>query len=200
MTTQFNKHLSTAYETVFGTACPRILVETSGWRIPLDPRMTVVGEYYSPDNVLRSICHGIKEGDPDAISEAAVLMSDLVSPGDTLVPVPSRHGYATTTLELARRISGIAGCAVADILGGADRRSLYELKKELPPGQFPSGDILGMRLKGDPPENPVIVDNVIATGTTAKAALDTLPGSRLIALAYASSYHPDWNIPKNFRA
>lgn len=161
-----------------------------------DGDISVVGEYYTQDNILRSLCHGIKDGNADDIARAARLMAKLVRPGDTLVPIPSRTGVATTAKLLAEAISKITGAPVADILKGASRKSMYEMKKG---GTIPGEEFLGLRLEGEPPENTVFVDNVVATGTTARAALRLVPGSRLIALANASTHQPDWNIPVDFR-
>lgn len=158
--------------------------------------ISVVGEYYTQDNILRSLCHGIKDGNAGDIARAARLMAKLVRPGDTLVPIPSRTGVATTAKLLAEAISKITGAPVADILKGASRKSMYEMKKG---GTIPGEEFLGLRLEGEPPENTVFVDNVVASGTTARAALRLVPGSRLIALANASTHQPDWNIPVGFR-
>lgn len=161
-----------------------------------DGGISVVGEYYTQDNILRSLCHGIKDGNAGDIARAARLMAKLVRPGDTLVPIPSRTGVATTAKLLAEAISKITGAPVADILKGASRKSMYEMKKG---GTIPGEEFLGLRLEGEPPENTVFVDNVVATGTTARAALRLVPGSRLIALANASTHQPGWNIPVGFR-
>lgn len=161
-----------------------------------DGDISVVGEYYTQDNILRSLCHGIKDGNADDIARAARLMAKLVRPGDTLVPIPSRTGVATTAKLLAEAISKVTGAPVADILKGASRKSMYEMKKG---GTIPGEEFLGLRLEGEPPDNTVFVDNVVATGTTARAALRLVPGSRLIALANASTHQPDWNIPVDFR-
>lgn len=161
-----------------------------------DGDISVVGEYYTQDNILRSLCHGIKDGNADDIARAARLMAKLVRPGDTLVPIPSRTGVATTAKLLAEAISKITGAPVADILKGASRKSMYEMKKG---GTIPGEEFLGLHIEGEPPENTVFVDNVVATGTTARAALRLVPGSRLIALANDSTHQPDWNIPVDFR-
>lgn len=161
-----------------------------------DGDISVVGEYYTQDNILRSLCHGIKDGNADDIARAARLMAKLVRPGDTLVPIPSRTGVATTAKLLAEAISKVTGAPVVDILKGASRKSMYEMKKG---GTIPGEEFLGLRLEGEPPENTVFVDNVVATGTTARAALRLVPGSRLIALANASTHQPNWNIPVDFR-
>lgn len=52
--------------------------EIAAIRHGFEGRMSAAGEYYAPDNVLRSICHGIKEGDRKSIVRAASLMKDLV--------------------------------------------------------------------------------------------------------------------------
>lgn len=154
-------------------------------------RFGFVGEYYSDDNRLRSLAHGIKNGDMSAIEESARLMAPLVERGSVLIPIPSRTGRATNTLLLAKAIAEMTGSDVFDILRGEPRQSLYTLKRS---GRCPSRKYLGFFLESEPPEysNVYFIDNVIATGTTARAALDLIPDAKVIALARDSSAEPNF--------
>jgi len=142
--------------------------------------VVTVGDY-SGD--LRELAHLVKAGDPEGIYLAGELMSEIVSDGSILVPVPSREGYATTTLNLCESIvKHNPSCQVYDVLKGASRESLYELKKQ---GKTLTEDELGLTLYGDLPEgSPVyLVDNVVATGATGLAAHKVIPNSILVAIA-----------------
>lgn len=111
-------------------------------------------------------------------------MAPLVPPDAVLVPVPGRTGRATVARRLAEAIAGRTGAPVADVLRGRKRESLYDLKRR---GIAPSPDALGLRRVGELPagRTPVLVDNVMATGTTAAAALAALPGGKVLVHSVA---------------
>jgi hypothetical protein len=119
----------------------------------------------------REVAHGIRKGNPMAIAAAARALAPLVGPGDTLVPMPGARGLATYTAKLADAIAAISGSTVDQALNGVKRESLYELKKS---GGDPASVDLGLEFSADmlkPGTRVVIVDNVLATGTTARAAI-----------------------------
>ena len=173
---------SGAYRCIFGEEMPETLMEG----ISADSRCTYCHEYYTGD--AREICHAAKEGDLEAIMRMAREMSRYVSPGDTLVPIPSHTGRATMTLELAKQIAWNSGARVEDVLTGNSRKSLYDLKREgvsIPEGFF------GLRLVRPVEGRIWLVDNVVATGSTAREALKLLPGARVLAYAMDSGrYRP----------
>lgn len=138
------------------------------------------GEYYDASGLYREISHGLKNGDDNAIEIASRQMAKLVPPDSILVPVPSHTGNAECTLKLANAIARITGSEVVDALKGKSRRSLYEMKKN---GERIDSDYLGFHLDRKLPEgkNIVFVDNVIATGTTANAALATVETGSIIS-------------------
>jgi len=165
---------SGAYRCIFGEEMPDSLVEG----ISADSRCTYCHEYYTGD--ARELCHAAKDGDIDAIMRMAREMCRYVSPEDILVPVPSHTGRATMTLELAKQIAWNSGARVEDVLVGSSRKSLYELKKEgveVPEGFF------GLRLVRPVEGRIWLVDNVVATGSTAREALKLLPGAHVLAYA-----------------
>lgn len=140
----------------------------------------LVAGYYQ-DLELNTLAKKIKDGDGLAIGLAAEKMSPLVKKGDILVPVPSHNGRAEYTLTLSRQIAALTGAVVMDALAGEKRESSYLLKKK---GIMSQAEDLGFRLMGEIPEGHVlVVDNVIASGNTARAAVDIIPGATVLALA-----------------
>lgn len=139
-----------------------------------------VGEY---SGELRDLAHGIKDGNQEDIDTSGEMMSNIIPDGSVLVPVPSRGGDATTTLKLAKAIvKHSPSCSIKDILKGASRRSLYDLKKE---SKTLSEEEFGFFLTEELPKDLVVylIDNVIASGSTGLAASKVVPNSVLVALA-----------------
>ena len=142
-------------------------------------KCAVVGYYQ--DLELNALAKKIKDGDEKAIRQAAEKMSLLVKNGDILVPVPSHNGRAGYTLDLSRQIAALSGAVVMDVLAGEKRESCYLLKKK---GIMLQAGDLGFQLIGEKPEGNVrVVDNVIASGNTARAAVDVISGATVLALA-----------------
>lgn len=80
-------------------------------------------------------------------------------------------------------MSMITGLPVADILYSQARDSFYELKKNQ--HSVPSLDFFGLRLMATLSKGvqPIIVDNVIATGWTMASAKSIIPSAIPCALA-----------------
>ncbi len=138
--------------------------------------------YHTPG--ARALALGIKAGDGSAIARAGEEMARLVPPHAVLVPIPGHTGTATTARLLAEEIASRVGAPVADVLRGAPRVALYELKRR---GVKPSPSTLGLRREGELPPGlaPVLIDNVLATGTTAAAALGVVPGAQVLVHSVA---------------
>ena len=130
-----------------------------------------------------SIAKRIKEGNPDAITEAAYQMSIRIPRGSILVPMPSHNGDATYTVKLAETIAMATDSEVMDVLKGKARMSVYEAKQK---GIQLRSDELGMYVTEELPKgrNVVIIDNVIDKGTTALAAVSAVKGASVVAYAY----------------
>lgn len=109
-----------------------------------------------------------------AIRIAASSMARLLPKDCVLVPIPSHRGYATDTLLLAREIGKMAKKEVADILRGFDRTSSYEAKKNGEKVDF------GFYMTHKPDKPIVYIDNVIASGATARAAYEVHRGLFLV--------------------
>ena len=76
------------------------------------------------------------------------------------------------------------------MLEGDNRESRFKAKQTGRKGL--NSDQLGLRTKGEIPasKTPVIVDNVVATGTTAKAAVQALGKGVVLGYAYGSNSNP----------
>lgn len=136
-----------------------------------------VADYYRTPGA-KDLAHRVKNGDPDAIKQMAAEMAVKVPGNAVLIPIPSSTGQATATKALAEEISRIMGAPVADVLSGRTRPKLYDLKEH---GKILRPEEFGYKLKADlPPGVPVLVDNVLATGTTANAAEMAIPGAKVL--------------------
>lgn len=147
-------------------------------------RCHVVGEYYDIPK-LRTLAKDLKAGKPEAVQTAAKVMAPLVPQNAVLVPIPSHKGRAQETLALVQALSNLTGTRVRDIIVGNDRESSYDLKKK---GVILSEEDMGFKLKEPFPdgENCFLVDNVVATGNTARAVAKLLPEAQVLALAVDS--------------
>lgn len=101
-----------------------------------------------------------------------ILKEEFSSNRYSLVPIPQHTGFADYTLALCRRIAERTHAEVLDILRCRPRESFYWAKKE---GRDISSEI-EFFTTGDIPDGKtvILVDNVVATGTTANAARKAL--------------------------
>lgn len=145
----------------------------SGLQVRKGLEILALGDY----SAYRDICHKVKTSYRPFLREAAGMMADLLTvPSDgVLIPMPSHLGYATDTLDLCKELSSLTGLPVMDILHGDMRESIHNLKSLT--GEIPTDISLGFRLTRDVPSglSPLVVDNVIGTGFTMKAALALIP-------------------------
>jgi hypothetical protein len=175
--------METAFECAAKILLGNSLMETT---FSPDSRCIYMHEYYT-DGV-PEICHAAKDGDAGAIHKMAEEMAKDLRGDEILVPVPSRSGIATITRRLADEISKLSGCKVENVLRGPTRESLYELKKN---GQAITPEMLGLQASHIPEGRVMLVDNVVATGTTARAAMKAIPGAWMLAYAMDSgAYKP----------
>lgn len=130
--------------------------------------------------------HAMKNGEKWAIWKAAEEMVQYIPTNAVLVPMPSHTGRATYTLELCRMLAKETAANVCDYLQGAPRETLYSLKKQ---GRKPTPNKLGFYLSQPLPTDKrvIIIDNVVATGTTAAAAVRAIGGGIVFAYAAATN-------------
>jgi len=136
--------------------------------------------YY--DDGVSEVAHGISEGNLDAIKIAGDFLAKQVTSNDILVPMPSRYGFANTTMILANYISEISGAKIVNCLVGSERESIYTTKKQ---DRSEKQVDLGLDFICETPKHSTlfIVDNVIGTGYTMGAAQRLLPNSEPLVYA-----------------
>lgn len=118
------------------------------------------------------VCHKLKESDDKEVFDyAAKKMAKLISkdPNSIIIPMPNRHGYADKTMKLAKVISCHTAIPIADVLRGNDREPNYQAKHN---GHPLTEQQMGFHMITNLPKGsiPYIIDNVVDTGTSAKAA------------------------------
>lgn len=140
------------------------------------------GKYY--DGINDMISHDLKKADNDAIRYAARKMATLVPENAVLVPIPNHNGKARETLSLAIAVAQESHSPIANVLNGRERESNYLMKKL---GKPLTEEQMGFRQFAPLPKGhiPVLIDGVVDTGTTAKAAVKALGGG--IVLSFAMS-------------
>lgn len=147
-------------------------------------------KYYATGNYRKEgrseTAHAMKEGERWAIGKAAAEMVQYIPTNAVLIPMPSHTGRATYTLELCKRIARETAAEVCDCLKGTPRETLYNLKKQ---GRHILPAKLGFYLSQPLPagKRVIIIDNVVATGTTAAAAVRAIGGGVVFAYAAATN-------------
>lgn len=140
-------------------------------------------ERYAGEENIR-ITKAIKEGDMEAISKAAVKMAKYVPDNAVLIPMPGHTGIVnenTDTMLLAKELSRITGAPVLNALEGSERKSRFASNNR----KAITAEVMGMRQVKDIPAGyfPMIIDNVVSVGETAKAAIEAIPGSSILSFA-----------------
>lgn len=142
------------------------------------------GHYY--EGINQWVAHKLKEGDKDAFDYAARQMAKLLPKNAVLIPIPGRHGTPDQTMQLCRDIAKYTHLPIIDALRGNDRESQYEAKYK---GKSLTEEQLGFRKTSLLPSNrvPYLIDNVVDTGTTAKAAVKALGGGYVLSYAMSDT-------------
>lgn len=150
----------------------------------METRFFATGNYRKDGRT--ETAHAMKEGANWAIYKAAAEMVKYIPTNAVLVPMPSHTGRATYTLELCKRIARETAAEVCDYLRGKERETLYNLKKQ---GRRILPAKLGFYLSQPIPSGKlvIIIDNVVATGTTAAAAVRAIGGGVVFAYAAATN-------------
>lgn len=136
-------------------------------------------DYYGTEGA-REISHKFKNNDPNAIKVMARMMAKFINSDDSLIPIPSRNGVATNTLDLVNALAKLTGARVSNILKGKPRESIYYIKKR---GEDVRSVDFGYKLMDKIPDNPVLIDGVYDTGTTLRNVLNIIPNARIVVFA-----------------
>ena len=109
-------------------------------------------------------------------------MEKFLPKNAVLIPIPGRHCTPVQTMQLCRDIASYTHLPIIAALRGNDRESQYESKHK---GRTLTEKQLGYHRIANLPIGRVsyLIDNVVYTGTTAKAAIKAL-GSGVV-LSYA---------------
>ena len=137
--------------------------------------MTKLNVYsFSDYRSVRFLAHDVKDGDSRSISRAAELMAHLVwcisDENSVLVPMPGRTGSALYTKVLAEKISELTGIQCLDCLACKPHMTQYNRKRKYGIRKM---SLLHLFLTSDVPSDkrPILIDNVLDTGTTAVSAM-----------------------------
>lgn len=126
---------------------------------------------------VRKLAHDVKNGDSDAIEQAAIMMAKKVPAKSVLIPVPNHSGKAEYTLKLAQRIAQLSNSTAIDILSAKPRSGhLYTVKMKNK-GIAPEYDLGFTTSKDENTENIlksarniILIDNVVDSGMTYQQA------------------------------
>ena len=113
-------------------------------------------------------------------------MATIVPNNAVLVPIPGHHGVADQTLRLVKALSSYTHLPFVDALRGREHESLYEAKLR---GHLLSGRDMGFQQIIELPFGriPCLIDNVVDTGTTAKAAAEALGNAMVLSFAMSDT-------------
>lgn len=156
----------------------------------------------------RDIARKVKAGNKEAITTAAYALRAVLPDDAMLIPAPGHTGVPTYTLDLCRAIAAISRYPLCDCLRGTPHEGLCELKnKEYTEGHekgslMPDPSALGVHLtrKPLPGKRPCVIDNVIASGTTAAACLSVLPENSLMVVIACDYTYPKVQEISDFKA
>ena len=89
-------------------------------------------------------------------------------------------------MQLAKAISSYTHLPIVEALRGIERGSQYDAKKR---GQTLSSEDMGFYRHKDLPSNrtPYLIDNVVDTGNTAKAAVKALGSGTVVSFAMSDT-------------
>ena len=149
-------------------------------------RALSAGEY-SGD--LRLLARALKENDRESVNEAAALLQPLLPEDAVLIPMPSHDGGENFSTALCNALSRLSGRPVKKILKCRPHESMCNAKKSanINGTRLPHPETFMMERTEHEPigGTPVVIDNVIASGTTAVAALDAVRNDDAMVLTLA---------------
>ncbi len=149
---------------------------------------------------VRELCHRVKSGSEIAIKAASSAMASAIqSLPDTsncvLVAMPGHRGIGGPTAKLADMISAKTGIPAVPFLQSAPHAELYSWKKEhpnepLPTLYFAQNEDMRPQFDG---KTPIVIDNVLDTGTTANAASEAFKNDAIMVVLGTTGNHREYN-------
>lgn len=124
---------------------------------------------YAGNKEVAALSAEIEQGNPEVIAKAAGLMAKIVPPDSVLVPMPGKTGKPDAVITvLTNAIAALAGVPVADVLRGNPQQNGTMNMETIAP--LPNG------------RTPLVVDNKLTNGLTAKAATDVLDSAQMLVV------------------
>ena len=118
------------------------------------------------EGIAKSLCRGMKDGDGECCRSAAFIFSAMLPSGATICPMPSHMGIPTYMAKVCDEVKKIRpDIKVWSGLRFIPYDSSYGLKKL---GLMPDAPTV-YNCEQIPYKNIYVLDNVIATGRTARA-------------------------------
>ena len=134
---------------------------------------------------LRWLCKGIQKGDSECIKKSAKLFDLMLPDGCVIIPMPGHRGYATRMSDVCYELHKLnKNRSWIDCLYSNAHEPNYLQKKNGTPQPIS----IGVRITYEDIEGDgykFILDNVIASGVTASAALEAMPEAIVCAIAKA---------------
>lgn len=134
---------------------------------------------------LRWLCKGVQAGDKECIKKSAKLF-DLMLPDECVViPMPGHQGFATRMADVCHELQKLNrdrwwyDCLYSNI-----HEPNYLQKKNGTPSPIKMS-VRAMYYAISEDRQKFVIDNVIASGVTASAALEVIPEAMVCAIAKA---------------
>lgn len=133
---------------------------------------------------LKLVAQGVAKGEPWAIDKAAKIFDMMIPDQCVVMPMPSHNGKAEQMLDVVSRMYnlGFSERYYYNCLECDPHPSSHEQKRI---GMIPSEISMRLINRGFPRLPIFIIDNVVATGTTAAAALKAVPDATVVSITYA---------------
>lgn len=133
---------------------------------------------------LKLVAQGVAKGEPWAIDKAAKIFGIMLPDECVVIPMPSHNGRAEQMLGVVSRMCDLGCCEryYYNCLECDPHPSSHEQKRM---GMMPNEIRMRLTNRGFPRLPIFIIDNVVATGTTAAAALKAVPDATVVSITYA---------------
>lgn len=153
-------------------------------------KITYVRDYQNVRTLSRNMKNNI-----EALQKVASMLQPFVTSKDILIPIPSHTGRATYMLDVADILRQKTGCKIMNILRCEPHESICEMKKKK---DFSWPNIFSGCNPKWIPDNAILLDNVLDTGSTYFAAQLAL-GKLMNILVISKTKCNEEKFKKNFK-